>query len=123
MLKRELYFPSVDPMHTLYAYEPAYAGQESVEKDGDTPVFKFGVVKPVYMSMPPKWEYMVYTKSNDKPVPAGVVSSVCSIYPRATMSDVNGEPMLRFQKEKNEDDFVLEVSEGMDPIQAVLIAV
>ena len=121
------------PTFILYSYSPAFEGQPSVDKDGEAPVYRFGMIRTVLLSLPMRWEYLLYTTSNETPEKVGEVQSLCSCYAMGVMSDVRGVPMFKFSQTamvqvpggigSAASAFNLEVALGMDPLQAIAIGV
>ena len=120
------------PTYILYSYTPAYQGQPSVDTDGDAPVYRFGMVRTVLLSLPMRWEYLLYTNDNETPEKVGDVQSLCSCYAMGVMSDARGVPMFKFsqtamvardQGGNTSSTYTLEVALGMDPLQAIAVAI
>ena len=129
MLQRKLL--TLFPTFILYSYTPAFAGQPSVDTDGDAPLYRFAEMKSVFFSLPARWTYSVYTKDNETPEPVGEISSICSLYAMGVLQDLNGVPMFKFTQKALiagstggvAGTYDLEVAAGMDPVQAIAAAV
>jgi len=123
-LGRDIVFPASHAKFTIYSYTPNFEGQESVEVDYDgVKLYPFALLRCVIPSIPPKYEYLMYKTSNDKPELVSIVNSVCSSIKRGTMSDRNGHPMLKFEEAKENGHIDIEVAKGTDPLQAIAIGI
>ena len=121
---RDIVFPASHAKFTIYSYTPNFEGQESVEVDYDgVKLYPFALLRCVIPSIPPKYEYLMYKTSNDKPELVSIVNSVCSSIKRGTMSDRNGHPMLKFEEAKENGHIDIEVAKGTDPLQAIAIGI
>jgi len=120
------------PAFYFYTYTPNFEGQESTEKDGDEPLYKFALLQSIFLSLPPRWEYSLFTTSNDTCEKVADLSAMCTfMYAKGSMYDLTGSPLMRLTQknlvkgsEKGAAGFYdVEVSAGMDPMQALAVAI
>ena len=70
----------------------------------------------------PRWEYLLFTKSNDDFEKVAEVAAVCNlVFSAGTMTDLKGEPLMKMTQNWRTTD--VEVAAGMDPIQAIAICI
>ena len=106
----------------FFTYSPNFAGQTPTEHDGYAPLYKFALMRTVFFSLPPRWEYLLFTKSNDDFEKVAEVAAVCNlVYSAGTMTDLKGEPLMKMTQNSRTTD--VEVAAGMDPIQAIAICI
>ena len=55
------------PTYWVYTYEPNFPGQASTENDSGEPVYRAAIIEGIFFSFPPRYNYSVYSTSNDSP--------------------------------------------------------
>jgi hypothetical protein len=68
-------------VHSLYffTYSPNFAGQTPTEHDGNAPLYKFALMRTNGWGCAPRWEYLLFTKSNDDFEKVAEVAAVCNL--------------------------------------------
>ena len=106
----------------FFTYSPNFAGQTPTEHDGYAPLYKFALMRTNGWGCAPRWEYLLFTKSNDDFEKVAEVAAVCNlVYSAGTMTDLKGEPLMKMTQNSRTTD--VEVAAGMDPIQAIAICI
>ena len=117
----------------MYTYTPNYDGQLSTETEGGEKLYKFAILQSIFLSFPTRWEYFVYPTSDEDRVKVADVRAICQLmYASGSVYDMKGAPVMKLTQTSlfsGGDEsgaatgFDVEVSAGMDPLQAVAIAI
>jgi len=121
------------PAFYFYTFAPNFDGQVSTEKDGDEPLYKFALLQAHFLSLPTRWDYSLFTASNDECEKVADLTSLCNLmYAMGSMYDLAGQPLLKLTQKQIVSTAVkggaagvyeVEVAAGMDPLQAIAIVI